>query len=91
MEKLSLPDAANGLTELAAVTVEVVVAEWGESPVDDGDMLLSTGLKGASRRTDDKVADGVQPVQRLSNASSTVCILARLSKARSGVKGPGRG
>lgn len=60
MEKFSLLllEPVNGLTELAAVTVEadVVVAEWGESPVEDGDMLLSsTGLKCAVRRIEDKL------------------------------------
>lgn len=62
MEKFSLLPVGNGLTELAAVAVEVVVAELGDAPVDDGDMLLSTGLtRVCSRRTDDKVAGGVQP------------------------------
>lgn len=45
MEKLSLAGRAKGLTELAAVMVEAVVLERGESPVDDGDMLCA-GLVG---------------------------------------------
>lgn len=37
--KLSLLGGMKGLTTLAAVVV-VAVAEWGESPVDEGDIFL---------------------------------------------------
>jgi hypothetical protein len=40
IEKVALLGAGNGLAVLAIVVV-VAVAEWGESPVDDGDMLPS--------------------------------------------------
>lgn len=38
-EKLSLLGGRKGLTA-AAVVVAVAVDEWGESPVDDGDIVL---------------------------------------------------
>lgn len=40
MEKVPLPGMENGLAVFAAV-VTVPVAEWGELPVDDGDILSS--------------------------------------------------
>lgn len=45
-EKLSLLGVAKGLTALAAVVVvAVAVAEWGESPVEEGD-ISPAGLVG---------------------------------------------
>lgn len=46
MWKLSLLGAVKGLAELGAVDAVVVVAEWGESPVDEGDMVVYTRLVG---------------------------------------------
>lgn len=80
IENLSLLGTGNGLTELAAVIV--VVAEWGESPVDRGDMLFLDS-EGARR----PVSSGLLTAfQRLSRAWSTVLYTGKASKSECEVR-----